>query len=96
MEKTPADWGTQIRRNGLALAVVLLIIGGIAFFIGSNVSAIRPIAIGECLVSVYLIRLSGARGRSELGMHKVGSIASKSPSRSLWVASAALLRSFVC
>ncbi len=81
-----------MRRNGLfALAVVLLIIGGIAFFIGPNVPAIRPIAIGARLVSVYLIRLSGARGRSALGTDVVGSSASKNPNRSLWVASAALL-----
>ena len=81
-----------MRRNGLyALAVFLLIIGGIAFFAGSNVPAIRPIAIGACLVSVYLIRLSGARGRSELRMDEVGSSASKSPNRSLWFASAASL-----
>ncbi len=52
-----------------ALAVVLPIIGGIVFFIGSNVPAIRPTAIRACLVSVYLIRLSGARGRLELGMN---------------------------
>ena len=60
-----------MRRNGLfALAVVLLIIGGVAFFVGSDVRAIRPVAIGVCLISVFLIRLSAAHGRSELAQMK--------------------------
>ena len=87
------DRGAQLKRYGLfALAIVLLVLGGVALFISSNNSEMRFIGIGACLVSVYLIRISNARGTSGLGVGgAVASKKTKKPNRSLWIVSAALV-----
>lgn len=90
---TSSDQGAQLRRYGLlALAILLLVLGGTALFIGASRPAIRPIGIGAVLISVYVIRISNARGRSVLGAGgNLDFKPTKSPDRLLWIVSAALV-----
>ncbi|HTB95964.1 MAG TPA: hypothetical protein VK716_03080 [Terracidiphilus sp.] len=84
-----------MRRNGLfALAVVLLMISGVALFLGSHVPVSRPLGIGAGLVSAYLIRLSWPSGRSGFGTVEADFNSGKTgkiPNRALLVASAVSL-----
>ena len=53
------------KRNNtiFTLAVLLLVLGGAAFYVGSNDRVIRSLGAIACVVSVYLIRKS--RGQSQ-------------------------------
>ena len=45
-------------RNRLTIAILLLVLGGIAFYKGSNDLAIRSLGLIACVASVYVIRRS--------------------------------------
>jgi hypothetical protein len=80
------------RYSLIVLAIVLLALGGVALFIGSHDSAMRPLGIGAILVSVYLVRISNSPSRSVPGLG--GELAfktAKSPNRLLWIVSALLV-----
>jgi len=76
------------------LAIVILIFGGAALFIGSINFAIRSGGIVACIVSVYLVRISNVYARSSLGVagkQKADSKDAKRPKPVMWIIGVALL-----
>lgn len=65
-------------------AILLLLLGGAALFLGSNSSAIRDVGVIACIVSVYLIRVSNVHKSSEVKERK-------RPGPIMWTAGVALL-----
>jgi hypothetical protein len=81
-----------MRRIGLlAIAALLLIFGGMAFFVGSNIPGLRAIGIGACLFSVFLIRMPNTRGISAPSVNETGFETNKSANRTLRLTSLALV-----
>jgi len=58
-----AEEGTKKRYSLFVLAIVLLLLGGAALFLGTHNFAIRTIGIVACIVSVYLVRISNVHSR---------------------------------
>ena len=55
------------KRFGLfRLAILLLLLGGVALLVGSSSPAIRAIGIVACIVSVYLVRISNVHTQPNL------------------------------
>lgn len=82
------------RRWMFALAIVLLIAGGVALVIGSHDALIRGIGVALCLASTYLIRSSGehreerARGP---GVFEADKATSSRPGQLSWIIGIALV-----
>lgn len=75
----------------LTLAVILLISGGIALYIGSSDPAIRPIGLGAVLISVLLVRTSNSPTRFTPNTREIAFNQPDGPSRSLKLLSLALV-----
>jgi len=85
------------------LAVLLLLAGGAALFMGPKNFGIWSLGLGACIVSVYLIRVSNVHSRSvsaATGSEGTDSKAKKGQGRLIWIIGAALLplagASFFC
>lgn len=83
------------RRYGLfILAILLLLLGGAAIYAGSHNYEIRALGIVAVMASVYVVRISRVRERSDLpitGDRPISSKTTKGPGRLLWIASLSLL-----
>jgi len=82
------------KKYGLfALAVVLLLLGAAALYVGSHNFTIRSFGLAALLVSVYLVRESRvyARSASEASDERADFTASNGPGRLAWVFGIALL-----
>ena len=90
-----ADQKVSPKRLSLfILAVVLLLSGGAAFYVGSHNFAIRSIGILAVIASVYLVRISNVHGRSGLpvaGGQAVALKATNGPGRVAWGVAIGLL-----
>jgi|SRR5579864_6201839 len=94
MSVTTSQNSTRKRYSLLALAILLLLFGGVCLYRGSHDFQIRSLGLAAILASTYLVRMSRVPGRTDLpdpnGQRK-DFITSKGPSRRLWIASAALI-----
>ena len=83
------------KRYGLfILAVLILLSGGAALYVGSHDFMIRSLGLVAILVSVYLVRISHVHDRSDFSGTSGRSAdikAAKGPGRLLWIVSLALL-----
>lgn len=70
-----------------ALAILLLMSGGVALFIGSGHLAIRSFGLVACIASVYLVRISNIHARPALP----DSRATELPGRLIWIIGVASL-----
>lgn len=78
------------RRYGLfVLAVLLLLSGAVAEYLGSNNFPIRVLGLAFLMASVYLVRISRVHHGSSLP--KTNSVEYGGPSRLLWILSLALV-----
>lgn len=83
------------RRYGLlALALILILSGGIVIYIGSHNFAIRAVGIAIVMASTYLVQISNSQNRSKLSVasgemskRDTGSVVG----RVLWIFSLSLL-----
>lgn len=83
------------RRYGLlALALILILSGGIVIYIGSHNFAIRAVGIAIVMASTYLVQISNSQNRSklsaasgEMSKRDTGSVVG----RVLWIFSLSLL-----
>ena len=74
------------KRYGLfSLAILLLLLGGASFFIGSRTFVIRSLGALACIASVYLVRISNVRDRpfSVVGSSQVAG-STRRPGRLTW------------
>jgi hypothetical protein len=82
-------------RYGLfALAILLLVTGGAALFVGMKNFGIRSLGVVACIASVYLIRISNVRMRPPLAMTSGGAQdpkAGRKGTRLMWILGAALV-----
>jgi len=87
------------QRGLRVVSVILLVLGGVAIFIGSHNFAIRSVGLALVLASAYLIRASKVRDRSALPVAS-GEIDNPNvtggPGRLLWIVSASLVPVLVC
>jgi len=83
------------KRYGLyALAILLLLIGGAALFVGRNNFGVRCLGLVAIIASGYLIRISNVRARPSLPMTSgdaEDSKAGKKGTRLMWIIGAALV-----
>ena len=83
------------KRYGLyALAILLLLVGGVALFVGMNNFGVRCLGLVACIASVYLIRISNVRARPSLPMtggDANDSEAGEKGTRLMWIIGAALV-----
>jgi hypothetical protein len=76
------------------LAVLVLLAGGAALFMGPKNFGIWSLGLGACIVSVYLMRVSNVHSRSvsvATGSEGTGPKAKKGRGRLIWIIGAALL-----
>jgi hypothetical protein len=83
------------KRYGLfVLAILLLLLGGVGIYLGSNNYPIRVLGLVSIMASVYLVRISRVHNGSSLpearGPGKNYKI-EKGPGRLLWIVSLALV-----
>jgi hypothetical protein len=94
MSVTTSRNSTRKKYSLLALAIILLLFGGVCLYRGSHDFQIRSLGLAAILASTYLVRRSRVPGRTDLpdanGRGK-DPITSKGPSRRLWIVSAGLL-----
>jgi hypothetical protein len=83
------------KRYGLlVLAIMVLLSGGVALFMGSNSFAVRSFGAVACIVSVYLVRISNVHTHSALAVTNdrgTDSRATKRPGPLMWTVGVALL-----
>ena len=83
------------KRYGLfVLAIVTLLSGGAALYMGSNNFAIRFLGVVACVVSVYFVRISNVRTAVVSGATSdpmVDSKVTKRPGLIMWIVGVALL-----
>lgn len=92
------------RKYGLfTLAVLLLLLGGTALFVGSDDFSIRSLGVLACLLSVYCVRISNIHSRSvstSITTQRTKSKLATRVGRPVWVVSIILLPtlglSFLC
>lgn len=85
---------TRKRYSLFVLAIVLLLLGGAALFLGAHNFAIRTVGVVGCIVSVYLVRISNVHTRSTatpVPDQRTGTEAKKGPGRLMWMAGVVLL-----
>lgn len=87
--------GGSRKQYGLrALAVILLLFGGVLIYIGSHNFAIRFVGLAVVMVSVYLVQASNVHNRSglpEASGEVNRPIAATAPGRLLWMISLSLV-----
>ena len=86
--------GSPRKRYGLfILAILSLLLGGVAIYIGSHNFRIRSIGLLAILISAYLVRVSRVHSRSDLSAvnKQAENIAIRRPGRVLWTISIGLL-----
>jgi hypothetical protein len=77
-----------------ALAIVLLLSGGVGIYVGSHDYPIRALGVVAVMVSAYLVQISQVHERSalpEVSGARTDLRTRKGPSRALWIISAALV-----
>ena len=83
------------KRFGLfALAILLLLTGGAALFVGMTNFGIRSLGLVACIASVYLIRISNVRAQPSLAMTSGEAKDSKARRKGpplMWIIGAALV-----
>lgn len=83
------------KRQGLfVLAILLLLSGGAAVFVGFHNSTIRSLGVVAIMASMYLVRISRVHDRSVLPIasgQEVDFNATESPGRLAWAAGIGLL-----
>jgi len=83
------------KRYGLfALAIVLLLLGGAALFLGAHNLAIRAVGIVGCVISVYLVRISNVHTRPTAPVvpyQRTCTETKKGPGRLMWILGVVLL-----
>ena len=83
------------KRYGLfSLAILLLLLGGAALFLGSHNFPIRAVGVVGCIVSVYLVRISNVHGGSTATIaanQGADTKAKERPGRLIWMVGIALL-----
>ena len=86
---------TNYRSYGVfSLAILLLILGGAAIYLGSHDFSIRSLGLVACLASAHLIRTWRVRGRKSSALvidRSMGPGAETGPARSVWIIGAALV-----
>lgn len=85
---------TSNKNYGLfTFAIILLLLGGVAIYIGSNDLAIRSVGLVLCIVSVYYVQKSKIHTRADFGNHKTQQVETKRPHlcRSIWIVSLILV-----
>lgn len=76
------------------LAVLLLLLGGVALFVGTNNFVIRSLGVIACLISVYCVRRSNIHAKSNSAIETSQQAKSKPSTqlrRSIWIISIVLL-----
>jgi hypothetical protein len=87
------------QRGLRVVSVILLVLGGIAIFMGSQNFVIRSVGLAFVMASVYLIQASKVRNRSGLpvaGGEIDNPNVSGGPGLLLWIASVSLVPILVC
>jgi hypothetical protein len=86
---------TTPKRNYLlfALAILLLFLGGVCLYLGTNNFQIRMLGLAAIMASTYFVRISRIRDQSNIPLAKIrDSDVTKTPGirRRLWILSLAL------
>jgi len=80
---------TPVKKYGLfALAIILLLSGGVTLVIGFNDFMARSLGVLMCVVSAYLVRVSNVRGLKGLrntDSQNLNLVMPKRPGRAAWV-----------
>ena len=87
------------QRGSFALAVILLVLGGVFIFIGSHDFAIRAVGLAFVLASTYLIQVAKVRSRAGLPQASGevnNSNVRKAPGSLPWIVSVSLVPVLVC
>ena len=82
------------KRYGLfALAILLLMLGGVGIYFGSHNYPIRSLGIMAILASIYLVRISRVRGRSVFpeASGRTMELTTEGPGHWLWIVSLVLV-----
>jgi len=83
------------KRYGLfVLAILLLLLGGVGIYVGSQSYLIRALGLVAIVASVYLVRISHVHDRSgfpEASGQRTDPKIAKSPGRLLWIVSLILV-----
>jgi hypothetical protein len=81
----------------LALAILLLLLGGVGLYLGTDNFQIRTLGLAAIMASTYFIRISRVRERSNFPLAQIrDSDVTKTPGirRRLWILSIAMLPLF--
>lgn len=82
---------TQEKRHGVyALAILVLVLGAVTFYLGSGSFAIQTLGLAALLVSLYLVRLSNVHARPASALAARQAAANR-PGRLIWIISLALI-----
>jgi hypothetical protein len=86
---TPSPHVGRKKYGLFVLAIILILLGGMGVYLGSNNYLIRVLGSVSLLVSVYLVRIS--RVNHESTLPKANAVEYGGPSRLLWIVSLALV-----
>ena len=86
---TPSPHVGRKKYGLFVLAIILILLGGVGVYLGSNNYLIRVLGSVSLLVSVYLVRIS--RVHHESSLPKANAVEYGGPSRLLWIVSLALV-----
>src|SRR5579862_1600816 len=79
------------KRYGLfVLAILLILLAGVAGYFGSKSYPIRVLGLASVIASVYLVRISRVH-QGSTSLPNVNSVEYGGPSRLLWILSSALV-----
>ena len=82
------------KRYGLlAIALLLLLLGGVGIYFGSHNFPIRALGLAAIMASTYFVRISRVRDRSVFreGSGRTMELTTEAPARWLWFVSLALI-----
>src|SRR5882672_2351583 len=86
---TPSPHVGRKKYGLFVLAIILILLGGVGVYLGSNNYLIRVLGSVSLLVSVYLVRIS--RVHHESSLPKANATEYGGPNRLLWIVSLALV-----
>jgi hypothetical protein len=94
MSAMTAQQTTRKRYSLFVLAILLLLLSGVALFLGAHNFAIRAVGLVGCIVSVYLIRMSKVHAGPTTAIaadQHADAKAKNRPGRPIWIVGVALL-----